>query len=165
MSIDPNEPEPITQGDCIRLLGSAAIGRLALSIHALPVVLPCSFGLALDGIVIRTGGGPEFDQACDQAVVAFEVDGFDPILETGWTVLVQGLATVLTGPLELDVASQLELAPWGDPPGESFVRVPLDLVTGRRLGHWYGLAACPRRLPSWRRARGRRFNRSRPGFP
>ena len=143
MSIDGNGLETIERTECLRLLGSVAIGRLALSIRALPVVLPCNFGLTPDGIVIRTGGGPELDQACDQAVVAFEVDGLDPIDETGWSVLVQGLATVLTGPADLEAACQLELAPWDNPQGDSFVRVPLDLVNGRRLGHWYWARGLP----------------------
>ena len=81
--------------ECRALLGTSAIGRLALSVHALPVVLPVNFTLVSDGILIRTGAGSKFDQACDQAVVGFEIDGYDSMSQTGWSVLVQGHARVL----------------------------------------------------------------------
>ena len=75
--------------------------------------------------------------------MAFEVDGFDPIRETGWSVLVQGVASVLTGPDELHEAERLGLVPWGNPQGDSFVKVALELVTGRRLGGWYWARGLP----------------------
>ncbi len=143
MTFDRNGLETLAEDECMRLLRSAAIGRLALSVRALPVVLPVNFALASDGIVIRTGAGTKLDQACDHAVVAFEVDGFDPITQTGWSVLVQGTASVLSAPAELHDADQLGLAPWGNPHADSFVKVGLDLVTGRRLGGWYWARGLP----------------------
>ncbi len=143
MNFDRNGLETIDPDECLRLLGTAAIGRLALSVRALPVVLPVNFALAHDGVVIRTGKDANLDQACDQTVVAFEVDGFDPIVQAGWSVLVQGTASVLTAPAELHDASQLGLAPWGNPHADSFVKVGLDLVTGRRLGGWYWARGLP----------------------
>ena len=114
MNFDRNGLETIEEDECLRLLGSAAIGRLALSVRALPVVLPVNFALADDGIVIRTGAGTKLDQACDQTVVAFEVDRFDTMSpRTGWSVLVQRRASVLTAAAELHDANQQGLAPWG----------------------------------------------------
>ncbi len=143
MTFDRNGLEMLSEEDCLLLLGSASIGRLALSVRALPVVLPVNFALLPDGILICTGAEARLDQACDQAVVAFEVDGFDPITQTGWSVLVQGTASVLTAPAELHDATRVGLAPWGTPHGDSFVKVGLDLVTGRRLGSWYWARGLP----------------------
>ena len=143
MTIDRDGLETIDEGDCLRLLRSCAIGRLALSVRALPVVLPVNFAVRPDALVIRVGGGPALAQACDHAVVAFEVDGFDEMTQTGWTVLVQGTASVLGSPAERGQVSQVGLAPWGDPRADTFVKVTLDLVTGRRLGGW----CWSRRLP------------------
>ena len=150
MTFDRNGLETIEEAECLRLLESAAVGRLALSVRALPVVLPVNFALMSDGILIRTGAGTKLDQACDRAVVAFEVDGFDPIAKVGWSVLVQGTASVLTAPAELHEAAQVGLAPWGNPRADSYVKIALDLVTGRRLGgpHWSSGLAAPLRS-SW----------------
>jgi uncharacterized protein len=146
VTFDRNGLETIGQDECLQLLSSARIGRLALSVRALPVVLPVNFALAPDGIVIRTGAETKLDQACDHAVVAFEVDGFDAITETGWSVLVQGTATVLSAPAELHDVTLLGLAPWGNPHADAFVKVGLDLVTGRRLGGWYWGRGLPEAL-------------------
>ena len=146
MDIDGNGLETISEEECLLLIGSAAIGRLAISVRALPVVLPVSFALTPDGILIRTGADRKLDQACDQTVVAFEVDGFDPVSQTGWSVLVQGSASVLTTPAELHEAARIGLAVWGNPQAESYVRVALDLVTGRRLSGWHWLRGLPEAL-------------------
>jgi nitroimidazol reductase NimA-like FMN-containing flavoprotein (pyridoxamine 5'-phosphate oxidase superfamily) len=136
-SFDRNGLQVIEEGECRELLATAAIGRLALSVEALPVVLPVNFALQTDGILIRTGGGTKFDAACDQSVVAFEVDGFDAMSHTGWSVLVQGHARILHAPTELHEARLAGLEPGANPAAEAYVKIGLDLITGRRIGGWY----------------------------
>ena len=129
--------EAIEADECRALLGSSTIGRLALSYRALPIVLPVNFALCGDDILIRTGGGTKLDAACHQSVVAFEVDGFEPVTHTGWSVLVQGRARVVVEPAELADARRARLAAWANPEADSFIKIGLDMVTGRRLGTWY----------------------------
>ena len=143
MPYDRNGLETIDEQECRALLATATIGRLALSYQALPIVLPVNFALYHDGILIRTGGGAKFEAACHQAVVAFEVDGFEILSHTGWSVLVQGRARVLEAPAELDDARQVGLTPWANPEAEAYVKIGMDLVTGRRLGSWYWGPALP----------------------
>ena len=69
--------------------------------RALPVVLPVSFVLTPEALVVATGGGAVLEAACDHAVVALETDGIDPMSRIGWSVLVQGEATIVRGPGEL----------------------------------------------------------------
>ncbi len=78
--------------DCLRLLASATIGRVGISIGALPVVLPVNFRLVDDRIVFCTGIGTKLDAATANSVVAFEVDDFEPVSHTGWSVVVTGIA-------------------------------------------------------------------------
>jgi nitroimidazol reductase NimA-like FMN-containing flavoprotein (pyridoxamine 5'-phosphate oxidase superfamily) len=137
VDFDRNGLALLDASECRSLLGASGIGRLALSVHALPVVLPVNFMLMADGILIRTGAGSKFEQACDHAVVGFEIDGYDPLSHSGWSVLVQGHARVLQTPAELAEAHQAGLTPWGNPTADTFVKVSLDIVTGRRLGGWY----------------------------
>ena len=137
MELDRSGLVLLEHDECLSFLAGASIGRLALSIQALPVVLPVNFALVTDGILIRTGAGALFDQACDRAVVGFEIDGFDRVSHTGWSVLVQGQARLLEAPAELVEAHRVGLTPWGNAAADTFVKVSLDLVTGRRLGGWY----------------------------
>jgi len=150
VDFDRNGLALLDAGECRALLGTSAIGRLALSVQALPVVLPVNFTLMPDGILIRTGAGSKFDQACDHAVVGFEIDGYDTTSQTGWSVLVQGQARVLQAPAELADAHSAGLTPWGNPSADTFIKVSLDIVTGRRLGGWYwphGLPHAPHPEP------------------
>jgi len=101
--------------------------------QALPAALPVNFAL-LDGeIVFRTATGSKLAAALAKAVVAFQADDIDPAFETGWSVLVQGWATLLSRPDDLARAHTLALRPWA--PGERwhFVRISSEVVTGRRL--------------------------------
>ncbi len=142
--------ETIDETECRALLASATIGRIALSVRALPVVLPVNFALLEESILIRTGGGSKFDAACHEAVVAFEVDGFDALSHTGWSVLVQGQARVVQSPAELAEAHRARLTAWANPAADDYVKVSLDLITGRRLGEWYwghGLPVAPSNPP------------------
>jgi hypothetical protein len=75
-------------GECRRLLGSAHLGRVALSVAAMPSVLPVLYRVVDDRIVF----GVEcdlYEALCDN-IVAFEVDHVDEESHQGWTVLVVG---------------------------------------------------------------------------
>jgi len=73
------------------------------------------------------------DAALANAVVAFEIDGMDPFYHQGWSVLVRGVARVITSPDELARAESLHLRPWALPTASHYVRIKSDVVTGRCL--------------------------------
>ena len=72
----------------------------AITVGALPAVLPINFRLVDDRIVFRTSGGAKLDAATRNAVVAFEVDDMEPLSHTGWSVMVTGMAREVTDPAE-----------------------------------------------------------------
>ena len=125
---------PLGETECRHLLATAAIGRVGLSIDALPVVLPVSFVVDGDRIVFRTGAGAKLQQALQHAVVCFEVDDVDPIYHSGWSVLVTGQASEITDGIELERARLLPLRPWGRADAQHFVQVRIELISGRRIG-------------------------------
>ena len=129
MQFDRNGLEIICRAECLRLLAGARIGRVGLSVGALPTVLPVNFAVVDDAIVLRTAPGSKLDAALANAVVAFEVDSFDPLYHTGWSVLVQGVAYEAT-PREVE---HLRIEPWA--PGEKshWVRIVPASITGRRI--------------------------------
>src|ERR1700737_563317 len=110
-----NAMDVLSRLDCLQLLGEAEFGRIAVTIGALPVVLPVSFALFDGDILIRAAHGTKLVAAATDAVVAFEVDSVDPIHRTGWSVLVQGIARGISNEDELRRARTVPLSPWTGP--------------------------------------------------
>jgi nitroimidazol reductase NimA-like FMN-containing flavoprotein (pyridoxamine 5'-phosphate oxidase superfamily) len=124
---------PLDDLDCRALLRAATVGRVGLSIEALPVVLPVTYAVDGDRIVFRTGRGAKLAQALQRAVVCFEVDDVDVVNQTGWSVLVTGQASAITEPADLERARSLMLNPWRDVDGEHYVAITIELLSGRRF--------------------------------
>jgi len=87
--------EPLDHAECLRLLATPGLGRLAYTRGALPVVQPVSFRLRDDDVLIPVGFGSPLVEAVRGAVVAFQTDSYDGITRTGWTVTVVGPSRVL----------------------------------------------------------------------
>lgn len=132
-TIDRNGLEVLDREDCLRLLAGRSLGRLGLSIEALPVILPVNFRLVDDRIVFRTSSGSKFDAATRHAVVAFEVDDMDPFGHTGWSVLVTGVARQVDDPEELAALAGAGIPRWAPSEGEHVVELPLTMISGRRI--------------------------------
>ena len=96
MAVDRNGLAVLTRDECLERLRSCRVGRVAVSVDALPFIVPVDYDVADDGvaIVLRTGvgAGGKVDAALRGAVVAFEVDCVDPDRHRGWSVLVTGTA-------------------------------------------------------------------------
>lgn len=133
MEVDRNGMEVLDREHSLSLLRSATIGRLAIHVGALPAIVPVNFAVTSTAVVIRTGAGSKLQQAVDNAVVAFEVDDYDPLRHTGWSVNVVGIAREITDPAELEQVRRVPLAHWV--PGEAthYVGISLDVVSGRRI--------------------------------
>jgi nitroimidazol reductase NimA-like FMN-containing flavoprotein (pyridoxamine 5'-phosphate oxidase superfamily) len=120
---------------CLDLLARATVGRVGVTVGALPAILPVNFALSDGAVVFRTGEGTKLAAATHEAVVAFEVDDWDPLEHTGWSVLAVGKACVVEDPEEVARLSRLPLAPWAGGSREHFVRMPIEFVSGRRIDH------------------------------
>jgi len=122
---------PLGEDECRALLETVSLGRLALSVRALPVVLPVDFVVHGAGLILRVGAADGFEAACDGTVVAFQVDRVDGPGGVGWSVLVQGRARVLRAGDELVSADRALSLVWVDSAPHLYVRLGLDLVTGQ----------------------------------
>jgi GNAT superfamily N-acetyltransferase len=123
MEVDGDGLEVLDRDECLRLLASAALGRIGFTSGALPAVWPVNFHLDGERILVRTSRGSTLDAALQNAVVAFEVDEFDPIRRSGWSVAVTGVAAEVSDPTEL------EPAPHDD---DAIIAISTELVSGRR---------------------------------
>jgi uncharacterized protein len=111
--------EALDEQECLRLLGTTAIGRVAYTEAALPAIRPVSYTLRDDAVVIPTQAGSALADALRGAVVAFEADSYDHAARTGWSVTVVGPSWVVTAGPSVD-------------PGRCFIHVRLRLVRGWR---------------------------------
>jgi nitroimidazol reductase NimA-like FMN-containing flavoprotein (pyridoxamine 5'-phosphate oxidase superfamily) len=133
MAHDRNGLEILGREECLDLLARPAVGRIALSVGALPVVFPVNFALFDGDILIRTAAGAKLRAAATNAVVAFEVDQVDPVDHAGWSVMVQGVASEITDQATVARANRAPLVPWAGQNGR-YLRIACQVVSGRRLG-------------------------------
>lgn len=126
--------EVLSKAECYRLLGGASVGRIVFTEQALPAIQPVSYGMRGQSLVMRTTVGSKLAAATRNAVVAFEVDQFDnDHLRSGWSVVAVGHASEITDPTELSVARAMELRPWALDMSEHYIRVDVELISGRRV--------------------------------
>ncbi|MEU0511546.1 pyridoxamine 5'-phosphate oxidase family protein [Amycolatopsis sp. NPDC006125] len=128
----------LTVAECLRLLRSAPIGRVVYTRHALPAVRPAVFTVP-DGHVLVRCTRDSWADRLDGVIVGFETDSIDPENRTGWTILVLGRARVL-GRSQLAELPGFTDVPWPPEPGEAFLAIDIEDITGHRLG--------PTRLPA-----------------
>jgi hypothetical protein len=124
--------ELLSERESLALASSRAIGRVGLSVGALPMVVPVNFCLVDRDVVFHTAPGTKLDAALRGAVVAFEVDDVDPIQHRGWSVLMVGIAGEVPRE-ELPAIRALPVRPWVRGHREHVVRVRTELVSGRRI--------------------------------
>jgi nitroimidazol reductase NimA-like FMN-containing flavoprotein (pyridoxamine 5'-phosphate oxidase superfamily) len=125
--------EPLTHDECLVLLRSTAVGRVAVTSQALPAVLPVNFAVQGHCVVFRTRTDGLLARACNDTIVAFQIDEVQANGRGGWSVLVVGMARHLTGSEALR-ANQLNLTTAAGPGSDVFVSIAIGRLTGRRAG-------------------------------
>ena len=124
----------LSRPECLELLAGGSIGRLGLSIGALPVILPVNYVLVHESLMFRTVHGTKLDAATRNAVVAFEVDEFESDGSAGWSVLVRGIASEITDRHLLAQARSRPLSSWAlDGLADHYVLIGTDEITRRRF--------------------------------
>lgn len=88
--------EVASDAECVRLLRSNDIGRIALvDGEAHPIIFPVNYFFDEGVVVCRTAPGAKLDLS-PETYVSFEIDGWDPATGVGWSVLVRGIAHDIT---------------------------------------------------------------------
>lgn len=126
------EIRPLTPRECVELLPSQPIGRLAFSENALPTIRPVDFFVHDGDIILRTTRSGSIGKLTKE-VVAFEVDNIDPQTHTGWSVVVIGRVKPVTEIDELVALADPKRRPWPDGERAHFLRIPVELISGRML--------------------------------
>lgn len=95
-----NALRPLDRADCLALLASRSLGRVAFSENALPAIRPVGYALVGTHVVVRTDAH-DLARRLDGQVVAFGIDDIDVVTGTGWSVVMVGPARLLERPGEL----------------------------------------------------------------
>lgn len=123
---------PLSYDECLRRLDAGGVGRVAITRHALPAILPVNYVRRGANIVFRTEPGGMLSHGCDGKVVAFEIDGIDPGGRAGWSVLVVGTASIVDGDADVQAAGT-ELSSAVTAGREQFVAITVGQVSGREV--------------------------------
>ncbi|MDQ6837719.1 MAG: pyridoxamine 5'-phosphate oxidase family protein [Actinomycetota bacterium] len=134
MVVDRHDFENLSRSDCLALLAAQPMGRVAISLHALPAILPVSYCLLEEDVVFAAGSGASSRTIMHKKVIAFEADSIDPVSRSGWSVLVVGMARQLhERDQDWQVAHDLALLPWAEGHAVHLIRLSTDQISGRRL--------------------------------
>ena len=74
---------------CLALLGRAQFGRIALSLRAMPVVVPVRYTLN-DGDLLFAASGDQLTKALHGNIAALQADGIEEDSRKRWTVFATG---------------------------------------------------------------------------
>jgi nitroimidazol reductase NimA-like FMN-containing flavoprotein (pyridoxamine 5'-phosphate oxidase superfamily) len=125
--------EELSADECWRLLGTQQVGRIAVVVGHYPLVFPVNYAVADGVILFRTGAGTKL-WAIHRSNVTVEVDEFDSVQRSGWSVMARGAAQEVDPTRDPRLARQLDAAagaPWAPGERNHLVRVVVDAVSGR----------------------------------
>jgi len=123
----------LADDECLALLRTATIGRIAFTEGALPAIQPVSFTVDGGEIIIPTQQGSKVAAASRGAVVAFEVDDYDVPGRTGWNVTVVGTSRLISDPAGVRTLDALGARAWAPTGDRCYIAIGIRLVRGRRL--------------------------------
>lgn len=86
--------EQIPSQRCWELLATASVGRLALSVQALPVVLPVQYYVSGHRLAVCLGHRNVPARSLNGTIIAFIADAIDPAARSGWAVQIQGRSSI-----------------------------------------------------------------------
>ena len=127
--------ELLDDPEALRLLATSEVGRVGVTIGALPAIFPVNYRLIDGCVVFRSAPGSKLSAAASRTVVAFEVDDYNAADRSGWSVLLVGLSEVVD---DLDVTFKTfesGLETYVDGPRGAIVRITPTFVSGRRIVH------------------------------
>jgi len=126
--------EVLDRATCIDLLAHRRfLGRLAIVADGRPLIFPVNYIFDNESVVFCTASGTKLNVIADGADVAFEVDDSQPLHHSGWSVLVQGHAEVVTDPEEVARLQRGPLRPWAKGTRANWVRISVAEISGRRI--------------------------------
>ena len=128
----PGRLTEMSAGECRQLLLGTSVGRVVFLDDDGPVALPVNYAMDGAAVLFRTSPHNSLGRHLEGANVAFEVDDFDDYTQSGWSILVRGVASYVP-PGDLPDDEEARPYPWAEGVRTLVVRITPDQVTGRRV--------------------------------
>jgi len=118
--------DALSERECWKLLAKASIGRLALSVRALPVIMTVQYYLDGHRLAVCLGHQALPERALNETIIAFAADSIDPVTRSGWSVHVQGQSVIPRG-IRIETTCD-----WPSSPAQ-VVEIEPKTIAGRRV--------------------------------
>jgi hypothetical protein len=140
-------PVELSQKECLELLRSGVVGRVAVVTPNGPRIQPVNYAVHGESVVFRTAAYSELGRYGRDAELAFEIDQLDYETHLGWSVVAVGTARVVDDEDELaEIRESWDPRPWASGTRNLYLRITWRTLTGRRLGSdWSAASAMPYR--------------------
>jgi uncharacterized protein len=125
--------EELAEAECLQLLDSRQVGRVAYNDAEGPVVMPVNYTVADGMILFRVAPYSQLADRLRDGPASFQVDHVDEEARAGWSVLVRGHAARAKG-WELPELDDRP-TPWAAGDRNLHVRLSPHHITGVRLVH------------------------------
>lgn len=132
---EPLSLNELSEADCLELLTTTTVGRVAFVDSDGVQLLPLNFAVIDGEIYFRTSADSVLHQLADGLDdVAFEIDHHAEVTPVGWNVTVKGSTTRVSDPdLHDQVMSTERLRPWAGGERGEVIHLARRSIAGRRV--------------------------------
>jgi uncharacterized protein len=131
VTIDQQGLMILGEAECADLLGTASLGRIALTNHALPIILPVAFVCDGRNLLFNVGPGLLWRAAEAGQIVCFQTDSGAEDLLNSWSVSAIGQLSVVASGIADSAAAQPNVTAWSTEIS-GLVRLTPQIFSGRR---------------------------------
>jgi nitroimidazol reductase NimA-like FMN-containing flavoprotein (pyridoxamine 5'-phosphate oxidase superfamily) len=124
----------LSEAECVQLLATTTVGRVAVSTPEGPRVLPVSYALVQGSVVFRTSPFSILGTYAWGNPIAFEIDHVDDERRVGWSVMATGPAELVDEEAEIAaIQAMADPSPWADGDRMLYIRLRWERLSGRSL--------------------------------
>lgn len=126
-----DEGAVLPEWECRALLASRRVGRVALTVDALPAVAPVKYTVSGDSVLFYAP--THLWTGLVRTVVGLQVDDLDESPTGVRTVTALGVAVQATGPAQFGAARRAGIRPWRDGDRSPLIDLRVEILKGLRL--------------------------------
>lgn len=124
--------EALGREQCLDLLESNHLGRVAWQAADLPQILPVTYATHQGSVYFRTTPDGILSELAQPTRVALEVDELDQQTRSGWSIVLHGRTSAVSEPDALaNLWAADSLVPWAGGNRTLFICIRPDRVSGR----------------------------------
>jgi hypothetical protein len=127
----PSHLRELREAECLEFLAQHEVGRVAYCDDLGPVVLPVNYALDQGTVLIQVSPHSSLAGHLRDAPASFQIDEFDDYTQTGWSVLVRGIAAYVD-PTDLPGDNDRPHT-WAEGQRTLHIRLTPHVISGRRL--------------------------------